>query len=195
MPALRGRPVARIPRLRRLRLDVMLDWTGFGRCRWTRPATVRAINASGKCNWAVRAGSSPGRLTRRSRAPNDTVARAKLAATGQSKRRLLRDLATLGLPVVPYPTRPWCGRSTPATPPLSGCRNGYAPSGCRPAARTHNGGRPGTPPVNRSHKPGWIILPEYDNRSVNRNTFVFTPARSTNRRNRPRPRRRPGRTG
>ena len=60
-----------------------------------------------QCNWAVRAESTATscyscRLTRRSRAPDDLVARAKLATTGQSKRRLLRDLATLGLPVVPY---------------------------------------------------------------------------------------------
>ncbi|MCB0893227.1 MAG: zinc-ribbon domain-containing protein, partial [Propionibacteriaceae bacterium] len=60
-----------------------------------------------QCNWAVRAESTATscyscRLTRRSPAPDDLVARAKLATTGQSKRRLLRDLATLGLPMVPY---------------------------------------------------------------------------------------------
>ena len=84
---------------------VMLDPDGF------RPLPLDATShrpcdqREWQCNWAVRAESTATscyscRLTRRSRAPDDLVARAKLAATGQSKRRLLRDLATLGLPVV-----------------------------------------------------------------------------------------------
>ncbi|SPD85249.1 conserved protein of unknown function [Micropruina glycogenica] len=84
---------------------VMLDPDGF------RPLPLDATShrpcdqREWQCNWAVRAESTATscyscRLTRRSPAPDDLVARAKLAATGQSKRRLLHDLAALGLPVV-----------------------------------------------------------------------------------------------
>lgn len=97
---------------------VMLDPDGF------RPLPLDATShrpcdqREWQCNWAVRAESTATscyscRLTRRSPAPDDLVARAKLATTGQSKRRLLRDLATLGLPVVPYWVR--AGEGWPST--------------------------------------------------------------------------------
>ncbi len=64
-------------------------------------------NRAWACNWGVPDAAQAAscyscRLTRRSPEPDDLAALAKLATTGQSKRRLLTDLAALGLPVVPY---------------------------------------------------------------------------------------------
>lgn len=62
------------------------------------------------CNWAVphkaqAASCYACRLIRRRPDPDDFVALATLADTQQSQRRLLVDLAALGLPVVPYRVR------------------------------------------------------------------------------------------
>ncbi|MFT3860776.1 putative zinc-binding metallopeptidase [Micropruina sp.] len=86
---------------------VMFDPNGFRPLPLTATTHRPCDQREWKCNWAVPSGSSAMscyscRLTRRSPHPDDLVARAKLASTGQSKRRLLRDLATLGLPVVPH---------------------------------------------------------------------------------------------
>ncbi|WP_438352847.1 zinc-binding metallopeptidase family protein [Microbacterium sp. CJ88] len=59
------------------------------------------------CNWLVRDDAESGRciscrLTRRRPEANDTVALEKLAKTEEAKRRLLLQLADLGLPITPW---------------------------------------------------------------------------------------------
>ena len=62
-------------------------------------------NRSWECNWLVRDDAPAGRcfscrLTRTRPAADDTVALQKLASTEEAKRRLLLQLASLGLPIV-----------------------------------------------------------------------------------------------
>jgi hypothetical protein len=63
------------------------------------------------CNWLVREDAPAGRcfscrLTRKRPAADDTVALDKLAKVEEAKRRLLLQLADLGLPIVPWDVRP-----------------------------------------------------------------------------------------
>lgn len=64
-------------------------------------------NREWACNWLVREDAPAGRcfscrLTRRQPASDDTVALEKLAKTEEAKRRLLLQLADLGLPIAPW---------------------------------------------------------------------------------------------
>ncbi|XKF88545.1 putative zinc-binding peptidase [Microbacterium lacus] len=64
-------------------------------------------NREWMCNWLVWANAPAGRcfscrLTRQSPPANDTVALDKLASVEEAKRRLLLQLADLGLPIVPW---------------------------------------------------------------------------------------------
>ena len=64
-------------------------------------------NRGWMCNWLVRDDAESGRclscrLTRRRPAADDTVALEKLAKTEEAKRRLVLQLADLGLPLVPW---------------------------------------------------------------------------------------------
>lgn len=66
-------------------------------------------NREWDCNWLVREDAPAGRcfscrLTRRRPAADDTVALEKLAKTEEAKRRLLLQLADLGLPIAPWDT-------------------------------------------------------------------------------------------
>ncbi|MFG6492011.1 putative zinc-binding metallopeptidase [Microbacterium sp. P03] len=68
-------------------------------------------NRGWQCNWLVRDDAPAGRciacrLTRRRPPSDDTVALEKLAKTEEAKRRLLLQLADLGLPIVPWDVRP-----------------------------------------------------------------------------------------
>lgn len=68
-------------------------------------------NRDWSCNWLVWEEASAGRcfscrLTRRRPESNDTVALEKLAKVEEAKRRLLIQLADLGLPIVGWDTRP-----------------------------------------------------------------------------------------
>lgn len=68
-------------------------------------------NRGWSCNWLVRDDAPAGRcfscrLTRRRPEPDDTVAMEKLAKTEESKRRLILQLADLGLPIVPWDVAP-----------------------------------------------------------------------------------------
>lgn len=63
------------------------------------------------CNWLVREDAPAGRciscrLTRTRPAADDTIALEKLATTEEAKRRLLLQVADLGLPVVPWNVAP-----------------------------------------------------------------------------------------
>lgn len=63
------------------------------------------------CNWLVREDAPAGRcfscrLTRKRPEADDTVALDKLAKVEEAKRRLLLQLADLGLPIVPWDVRP-----------------------------------------------------------------------------------------
>jgi hypothetical protein len=64
-------------------------------------------NREWSCNWLVWEGAPAGRcfscrLTRTRPAADDTVALEKLAKTEEAKRRLVLQLGTLGLPIVPW---------------------------------------------------------------------------------------------
>jgi hypothetical protein len=68
-------------------------------------------NRSWACNWLVRDDAPAGRcfscrLTRTRPAADDTVALQKLAGTEEAKRRLLLQLASLGLPIVGWDIQP-----------------------------------------------------------------------------------------
>ncbi len=63
------------------------------------------------CNWLVREDAPAGRciscrLTRTRPASDDTIALEKLAKTEEAKRRLMLQIADLGLPVVPWDVEP-----------------------------------------------------------------------------------------
>lgn len=63
------------------------------------------------CNWLVREDAPAGRciscrLTRTRPASGDTIALEKLAKTEEAKRRLMLQIADLGLPVVPWDVEP-----------------------------------------------------------------------------------------
>lgn len=63
------------------------------------------------CNWLVREDAPAGRciscrLTRTRPPSDDTIALEKLATTEEAKRRLLLQLADLGLPIVPWDVQP-----------------------------------------------------------------------------------------
>jgi hypothetical protein len=68
-------------------------------------------NRDWACNWLVREDAPAGRcfscrLTRKRPEANDTVALEKLARTEESKRRLILQLAALGLPIVGWDVAP-----------------------------------------------------------------------------------------
>ena len=63
------------------------------------------------CNWLVRDDAPAGqcfscRLTRRRPAADDTIALEKWGKVEEAKRRLLLQLGSLGLPIVPWDTKP-----------------------------------------------------------------------------------------
>lgn len=71
---------------------------------------IPCVNRSWGCNWLVGVDDESGRcfacrLVRRRPDSDDTLALEKLAATAVDMRRLLVQLFTLGLPVVPYDER------------------------------------------------------------------------------------------
>lgn len=68
-------------------------------------------NRSWDCNWLVREDGPAGRcfscrLTRTRPDSADTIALEKLAKTEEAKRRLIIQLGSLGLPIVPWDVRP-----------------------------------------------------------------------------------------